>query len=90
MLKTATAAILIAATAAPAFAAETESFTRGDDTFVYTKVAGHNQIVLDGRNTTSGETFHLIVAGGRVTGTSNGRPVSFPVSATAADQIAAR
>lgn len=86
-----TAAVLLTATAAPALAAEPESFTRNGETFVYTKVSTNDQIILDGLNKTSGGSFHLVIAGGRVTGVSNGQPVSFVMPAgKASTQIAAR
>ena len=91
MLKTVFTAAALVATAAPAFAAETQTFTRDGQTYVYTKVASNDRIVLDGRNTSTGEPFHLTVVGARVSGVANGRAVSFAVPAgKSATQIAAR
>jgi hypothetical protein len=89
-----TAAVIAGAAAAPAFAdtavAETaladtgsqpRTFTRNGETFSYTQVAKGDQVAIDGRNLTSGSTFHLVVRGKRVSGVSSGVPVSFAVPA---------
>lgn len=52
-------------------------FTRDGATYVYTKTAlPDGRTVLEGRRV-SGGTFRLVVDGNRVTGKSNGVPVSF-------------
>jgi len=81
MLKSiATATALVLLSAAPAFAdtaSDARTFTRDGQTFTYTKVAKADHVAIDGRNLTSGETFHLVVRGKRVSGVSSGVPVSF-------------
>ncbi|MET3825692.1 hypothetical protein ABIC16_001385 [Sphingomonas sp. PvP055] len=75
-------ATVVVATAAPAFAdvaTDARTFTRDGQTFTYTKVAKDDHVDIDGRNLTSGATFHLVVRGKRVAGVSNGVPVSFAV-----------
>ena len=82
-----TAAAVIVATAAPAFAdtvSDARTFTRDGETFTYTQVAKDDHVDIDGRNLDSGETFHLVVRGKRVAGVANGKPVSFFVPAKAA------
>ncbi len=92
MLKTIVTAAILVTAAAPAFAASTESFTRDGETYVYTKIARNDRVVLEGRNVTTGGTFQLVVAGSHVSGVSNGLPVSFAVPAPDAPlaQVAAR
>ena len=92
-----TTAIFLTATAVPAFAdpaPAARTFTRDGETFSYTQVAKEDHVDIDGRNLTSGGTFHLVVRGKRVAGVANGTPVSFfipeksvPMSAT---ELAAR
>lgn len=80
----ATAAALLAATAVPAFAdtaTDAHTFTRDGETFSYTQIAHDDHVAIDGRNLTSGGTFHLVVRGKRVAGVANGVPVSFFVPA---------
>lgn len=81
------AAAFIAATAIPALAQTAptpRTFTRDGDTFSYTQVDKGDHVDLDGRNLTSGNTFHLVVRGKRVAGIANGVPVSFFVPAGSA------
>lgn len=78
------AAALVAASAVPAFAytaTDARTFTRDGETFSYTQVAQDDHVAIDGRNLTSGGTFHLVVRGKRVAGVANGVPVSFFVPA---------
>ena len=82
-----TAAAVIVATAAPAFAdtvGDARTFTRDGETFSYTQIAKDDHVDIDGRNLTSGGTFHLVVRGKRVAGIANGVPVSFFVPANSA------
>jgi len=82
-----TAAALVAASAVPAFAdtvTDARTFTRDGETFSYTQVAKDDHVDIDGRNLTSGGTFHLVVRGKRVAGVANGVPVSFFVPAKSA------
>jgi hypothetical protein len=79
-----TAAAVLVATAAPAFAdtvSDARTFTRDGETFSYTQVAKDDHVDIDGQNLTSGGTFHLVVRGKRVAGVANGVPVSFFVPA---------
>jgi hypothetical protein len=79
------AALLLVAVV-PAFADEkpTEiSFQRDGETYVYTKTAKADRVILDGRFST-GDRFKLTVRGNDVTGTVDGRYVSFSVPQTRA------
>jgi len=70
----------------------TNRFTRDGATYVYTKTALPNgRTLIEGRRV-SGGTFRLVVDGNRVTGKSNGVPVSFraPKPETAARVYAAK
>lgn len=93
MTKILTAAALIAAFAAPAFAEnapQQRSFTRDGETYVYTSVVKGDATVLSGRSS-SGRDFRLTVRNGHVTGKSGGVPVSFDVANTGAGlELAAR
>ncbi|MDB5702972.1 MAG: hypothetical protein JWN66_88 [Sphingomonas bacterium] len=77
-----TAAAILVAFATPAVArdaAAEQSFTRDGQTYVYTKVATADHIVLSGRRYPSGSAFELVVRGDRITGVSGGVPVAFTV-----------
>lgn len=54
-----------------------QSFVHEGNTYVYTSSLQDGRQVIDGRRFPSGQTFHLIVKGDRVSGTSGGTPVSF-------------
>jgi hypothetical protein len=73
--------IAVAATALTStigMAAETEqSFVHEGSTYVYTSKMNDGRQVIDGHRFPSGQTFHLVVRGDRVSGTSNGVPVAF-------------
>jgi hypothetical protein len=90
-----TAAILAAAAAAlistmgMAADREQQTFTRNGHTYVYNTVTkADGRTVIDGREAGSSNRFRLLVRGNRVTGSSNGFPVSFrtvaPATATTA------
>ncbi len=54
-----------------------QSFVHNGSTYVYTASRQAGRQVIDGRRLPSGEAFHLVVRGDRVSGTSGGVPVSF-------------
>lgn len=54
-----------------------QSFVHDGSTYVYTSSHQDDRQVIDGRRFPSGEAFHLIVRGDRVSGKSGGVPVSF-------------
>jgi hypothetical protein len=54
-----------------------QSFVHEGSTYVYTTSRQDGRQVIDGRRFPSGQSFHLIVRGDRVSGTSGGVPVSF-------------
>lgn len=73
----ATAALLFTT---PAFANEQpRSFTRDGVTYTYTSTTKGDVQVLKGVVTTTGESFHLVVRKGWVTGNAAGANVSFRV-----------
>lgn len=75
---TATALLVtIAPVAAYAEEAPTRSFTRDDQTYVYTSTEKGNATVLSGRAYPSGRSFDLTVRGDKVRGYASGVPVSF-------------
>jgi hypothetical protein len=79
-------AALLLVTAAPAFADEKPAeltFQRDGETYVYTKTEKAGRVILDGRFPT-GDRFRLIVRGNDVTGTVEGKYVSFSVPQTRA------
>lgn len=76
--------ILVLATAAAALTSSIgiagegrQSFVHDGSTYVYTSSRQDGRQVIDGRRFPSGEAFHLIVRGDRVSGQSGGVPVSF-------------
>ena len=74
MLSAAAAAL----TSSIGMAAEAQqSFVHEGSTYVYTSSQQAGRQVIDGRRFPSGQPFHLIVRGDRVSGTSGGVPVSF-------------
>ncbi len=54
-----------------------QSFVHDGSTYVYTSSVQAGRQVIDGRRLPSGQAFHLVVKGDRVSGTSGGVPVSF-------------
>lgn len=68
-----------------------QSFVHEGSTYVYTTSTENGRQVIDGRRFPSGQQFHLIVNGDRVSGTSGGVPVTFKTNeaAGAAGGIAA-
>ncbi len=54
-----------------------QSFVHDGSTYVYTSSVQAGRQVIDGRRLPSGQPFHLVVKGDRVSGTSGGVPVSF-------------
>lgn len=68
------------AVAAPALAAETQTLTRDGITYVYSVEQTAGATLIKGREQ-GGRLFSLRVANGRVSGNSNGRNISFPLSA---------
>lgn len=67
-----------------------QSFTRDGRTYVYTTSARDDgRMLIEGRETGSNGRFRLLVNGNRVTGSSNGFPVSFRTSAPLATMVAA-
>lgn len=64
-----------------------QRFVRDGQTYVYTaaQVGGTTQ-VIDGRSYPSGALFHLVVSSDRVSGTSNGTPVSFRLADVRAER----
>jgi hypothetical protein len=73
-----TAALLVAAVAAPAAAQEKASFTYEGVTYSYTQEKVGNTTILKGSANT-GDRFHYSIRNGRVVGKSNGVPVKFSV-----------
>lgn len=60
---------------------EQQTFTRDGRTYVYTTTAKDDgRTVIEGRQLGSPARFRLLVKGDRVTGFSNGYPVSFRAS----------
>lgn len=59
-----------------------QSFTRDGRTYVYTATTRDDgKVLIEGHQTGSRAKFRLLVAGDRVTGMSNGFPVSFRTAA---------
>ncbi|WP_235525827.1 hypothetical protein [Sphingomonas sp. Leaf34] len=56
---------------------EKQSFVHEGSTYVYTTTQDAGRQVIDGRRYPSGQKFHLIVRGNRVSGVSGGVPVTF-------------
>ena len=54
-----------------------QSFVHEGSTYVYTSTQDGSRQVIDGRRYPSGQAFHLVVRGGRVSGMSGGVPVAF-------------
>ncbi|MGW8281042.1 hypothetical protein ACWGK7_16285 [Sphingomonas aurantiaca] len=54
-----------------------QSFVHEGSTYVYTTTQDGGRQVIDGRSYPSGQKFHLIVRGDRVSGVSGGVPVAF-------------
>jgi len=54
-----------------------QSFVHEGSTYVYTSSVENGRQVIDGRRFPSGQAFHLVVRGNRVSGTSGGVPVAF-------------
>lgn len=54
-----------------------QSFVHEGSTYVYTTTQDGGRQVIDGRSYPSGQKFHLIVRGDRVSGMSGGVPVAF-------------
>ena len=54
-----------------------QSFVHEGSTYVYTSTQDNGRQVIDGRRYPSGQKFHLIVRGNRVSGESGGVPVAF-------------
>jgi hypothetical protein len=74
----AAAATALISTVGIAGAPEQQSFTRDGRTYVYTTATREDgRTVIEGRQVGSPSRFRLLVNGDRVTGTSNGFPVSF-------------
>ncbi len=82
-----TAALLVAAVAAPATAATKEktSFTLDGVTYAYTQTKAGESTVIRG-NASSGADFYYVVRKGQVVGNNNGVPVRFAVSDAAASK----
>lgn len=85
--ETAVADTALTETALADTGSQPRTFTRNGETFSYTQVAKGDQVAIDGRNLTSGSTFHLVVRGKRVSGVSSGVPVSFAVPAKTSGMI---
>ncbi len=84
-----TSAALIAAFAAPAFAAPaTHHFTRDGEDYSYAASrADDGSVMLTGRVEGTGEAFRLHVAGRRVAGQMGTTPVAFVVSKDTAERL---
>ena len=54
-----------------------QRFVHEGSTYVYTSTQDNGHQVIDGRRYPSGQKFHLIVRGDRVSGVSGGVPVAF-------------
>jgi hypothetical protein len=85
------AAVALLTAAAPALAAENQTMTRDGITYVYSVEQTEKATLIKGHEQ-GGRPFALRVANGRVSGYSDGRNVSFPLSsvihtAPAATQI---
>lgn len=57
-----------------------KQFVYDGKTYVYTTELKDGRTVIDGRRMPGGDPFHLVVRKNRVSGTSGGVPVSFPVA----------
>lgn len=74
----AAAAAALISTVGIAGAPEQQTFTRDGRTYVYTTATNDDgRTVIEGRQVGSATRFRLLVKGDRVTGYSNGFPVSF-------------
>lgn len=72
------AAVAAALTSSIGMAADAkQSFVHEGSTYVYTSTQEGGRQVIDGRRYPSGQKFHLIVRGDRVSGVSGGVPVAF-------------
>lgn len=77
----AAAATALISTVGIAGDAEQQTFTRDGHTYVYTTATRDDgRTVIEGRQVGSRTRFRLLVNGDRVTGYSNGYPVSFRTS----------
>jgi hypothetical protein len=65
------------ATLAPVETPAKQTFTRDGETYVYTTTQRTGYTLISGRSLTTGATFSLNVRGKRVSGVTNGKPVSF-------------
>lgn len=74
-----TAALLLAAVAAPAAAKEKNNFTHEGVTYVYSQEKVGESTVLQG-HAVPGDSFYFVVRKGQVVGKANGIPVSFSVA----------
>ena len=74
------AAVALVSAAAPVLAAETQTMTRDGVTYIYSVTETPSATLIKGRQQ-GGRPFSLRVANGRVSGYSDGRNVSFPLSA---------
>lgn len=67
-----------------------QTFTRDGRTYVYTTTTrADGKTLIEGHQAGSRAKFRLIVAGDRVTGVSNGFPVSFRTAGSAGTTLAA-
>lgn len=83
------AAAMLGATTASADPAQ-RTFSRDGRTYTYTQtVRDDGTTVIEGREVATAGKFRLTVANGRVTGISNGRPVSFRAPAAGTAMLAA-
>ncbi len=57
-----------------------QSFVHQGNTYVYTSAVQGDRQVIDGHRYPSGQPFHLVVRGKRVSGVSGGVPVAFRTS----------
>lgn len=73
------AALSLVSIAAPALAAETQTMTRDGITYVYSVQETPKATLIKGYEQ-GGRPFSLRIANGRVSGLSDGRNVSFPLS----------
>ena len=87
MTKTLFAAGALLLTAAPAFADQAPgqiSFQRDGETYVYTRVQKPDRVILSGHRYPAGAAFELTIRGNWVTGTTDGKAVSFTMPGAAA------
>ncbi|MGU3390284.1 hypothetical protein [Sphingomonas sp. M1A8_2b] len=78
------AAAAAALTSTIGMAGETQQkFVHEGSTYIYTSSQQDGRQVIDGRRYPSGQAFHLIVRGNRVSGLSGGVPVAFKTTEAA-------